>query len=166
MNNRLSPLFVTSQITALKVLFPELADDDEAWALSIESETDVHELLRAAEDKRREAKGLIAGLDAILKELEERQGRFIRREQAMRDLQFRIMQAADLKKIELAEATLTIRNGTPRVLVLDEAAIPDIFMRIKREPNKILLKEQLELGIEVPGCELSNAEQTLSIRTK
>ena len=69
-------------------------------------------------------------------------------------------------RIELPEATLSIRVGMPKVVVTDEAVLPDTLCRIKREPDKTKIKESLLAGNAVEGAVLSNAEHTLTIRTK
>jgi hypothetical protein len=157
---------ILQQIHQLAVRYPELAGDEEAWAVSIESETDTKEFLRSVERKRRDAVAMIKAVDSTVVELLERMKRFERREEAMRVLAFKVMEAADLRKIELPEATLSIANGQQRVLVLDADALPNDLTRIKREPDKAAIKKILETGEEVSGAVLSNAEPYLTIRTR
>lgn len=163
---RLDPTIIRQQIENLKVAFPDIMDSDDTWQIALESETDVKEYLRTVERKREDAAALEQALSLTIDALRQRKARFERREQAMRALMFSAMQWADLTKVELAEATLSIRNGTPKVIVVDESQIPDEFMRIKREPDKILLKEALSNFEDVPGATLSNSEQVLSVRVK
>jgi len=79
---------------------------------------------------------------------------------------FKLMEMARLPKIELVPATLSIRAGQPRVIVTDEAVLPDNCVRIKREPNKIAIKELLGRGEQIAGAELSNSEPSLTVRVK
>lgn len=163
---RLDPAIIKQQIENLKVSFPDLLDEDDTWQLALESETDIKEYLRTVERKREDAAALEQALSLTIDALRQRKARFERREQAMRALMFSAMQWAELTRIETPEATLSIRNGTPKVLITDEGLIPDEFMRIKKEPDKILLKEALSNFEEVPGATLSNSEQVLSVRVK
>lgn len=163
---RLDPAIIRQQIDNLKVAFPDLLDDDDTWQLALESETDVKEYLRTVERKREDAAALEEALSSTIDALRQRKARFERREQAMRALMFSAMQWADLTKVELAEATLSIRNGAPKVIITDEAAIPDEFMRVRREPDKILIKDALSNFEDVPGATMSNAESVLSVRVK
>ena len=73
------------------------------------------------------------------------------------------MEAADVRKMEFATATLSLMNTPPQVVILNEHEIPDDFMRIKKEPNKVLLKEMLE-KMDVRGATLSNGGTSLVIR--
>jgi hypothetical protein len=163
---RLDPAVISQQIRDLLLQNPELVADDQLRADMVEGSTDAFDLLRQLERKRREAETLIAGLHATLGELQQREARLERRSQAMRALMFKLMWLADLRKAELPEATLSIRNGTPKMIITDEKAIPDTLCRIKREPDKSRIKELLLAGSAVEGVCLSNAEHTLAIRTK
>jgi len=163
---RLDPLVVQQQISNLLLLVPELAEDDVLRADMIEAQTEAHELLRKLETRRREATTLAAGINSTIEELSTRLARMWRREDAMRRIIFRIMELADLRKVELPEATLSVRAGTQKVIITDEAIIPDILCKIVRQPDKVRIKEMLKDGQTVRGAELSNAESVLSIRTK
>jgi len=162
----LDPAIVRLQIEYLRAQHPELVESDEDWLLAIESETDAVEFLRMVERKRQEALHMAGAIARNIKELGKRQQRFERREAAMRALKLKVMLAADVQKIELPEATLSVRNGTPKVIITDLAIIPDILCKIERAPDKVRIKDMLKAGQVVRGAELSNAEPVLSIRTK
>jgi len=163
---RLDSTSVLALIAALRAAYPQIAEDEETWLLTLESETDLVEFLRAVVRRRLEADAFVGGLGTYMTELKERQYRLEQRVAATRAMAFRVMEAARLKKIELAEATLSIRAGVAKVIITDEARLPDNCVRIKREPNKVAIKELLDRGEHVPGAELSNSEPTLSTRVK
>lgn len=100
-----------------------------------------------------------------MKEMSERRDRYGRQQEAARDGIFRIMQAAELTKLELPEATLSVRPGAVRVVITDEADLPDSFVRVKREADKAAIKDALKAGQFVPGAALSNGGPTLHVRT-
>jgi hypothetical protein len=163
---RVDTHIVTQQIAALLLAYPELAEDEILRADTIEAETETHGLLRKIEQARQDATAMAGAVATLIAGLELRLGRFERREKAMRELAFKIMQVANLKRIELAEATLSTVNGQQRVIITDESLIPDILCRFKKEPDKTKIKETLKAGNMVPGAALSNAEPHLMIRTK
>lgn len=163
---QLDPAIVRQQIDSLRAAWPDVFGNDDTWAISVESQTDLHEFLREIERKREDAEALETALKLTMDNLRERRERFERREKALRALMFSAMQWADLTKIEMPEATLSIRQGTPKVVIVDEGAIPDEFMRVKKEPDKILIKDALSKFEDVPGATMSNAEAVLAIRTK
>lgn len=162
---RLDPSQVRHQIDNLRISHPELVEDEDAWIISLESETEIDDLLRAVERKRQEAACLAGALAGNIAELGLRQERFERREKAMRELLFKIMETAQLRKKELAEATLSIRAVAPRVIIVDENDLPGEALKTVLKPDLARIKELLSVG-PCPGATMSNGGTTISIRTK
>ena len=162
----LNPEIVRQQIANLLLVCPELGEDDVLRADMIEGETEAFDFLSRLVKQIEDSKILSEGTAARIDELRQRKDRFERRQESLRSLAFKIMQAAELKKAELALATLSIRNGTQKVVITNEDALPAECLRMKWEPDKTKIKELLVNGSEVQGAELSNAEPTLSIRIK
>jgi hypothetical protein len=152
------------QITALLLECPELAEDDVLRADMIEGETDAFKFLQDLEHKRQDACAMMDGIATRIDTLAQRSRRIDRREQAIRKMMHKILDAADLRKVELPEATISIRNGTPKVIIIEQNELPDYYIRIKREPDKTLIGAALKAGSTVPGAALSNSEPTISIR--
>ena len=161
---RHDPLVIRMQIEQLLREYPDLVEDD--IPLALETETDAVQYLRHIERLRQEAIANAKALDLVVDDLKARRDRFERRDEAFRRLMLQMLQAANLRKIELPEATISIRNGSPKVIVIDEEAIPETFIRIKREPDKARIKVALQDGGSVPGAALSNQEDYITIRTK
>lgn len=162
----INPEVVKAQIAGLLVRFPELQDDEEALALSLESETDAATLLNQIIAKEREAKALSAGISNWISDLRSRMDRYDRRQEALRALAFRLMEIAGLKKLELPLATIVIGAGRPKVVITDAAALPSCYLRSKPEPDKVYIGDMIKAGHTVPGAEISNAEPVLSIHVK
>ncbi|BEV44796.1 siphovirus Gp157 family protein [Afipia carboxidovorans] len=164
---QLDPSAVRQQVENLKLMYPELLEDEEAWLLSLESETDVNELLTSIVRRIEDAKAMKSGTAERLDDLRARKDRFSRREDSLRELAFKVMQMADMSKAELPEATLSIRKGAAKLVgEADPATLPDELCKISREPNKTAIKEAVARGDVVPGYALSNGEPSLSIRVK
>jgi hypothetical protein len=161
----LNPLIVRQQIESLKVSNPELIEDDEAWLLSLESETRIEELLAQIVRQIEDAKALVVGTKDRFEELKARKDRFENRVEALRSLAFKLMEAAELPKLELPEATLSIRSVPPSVMITDEEKLPDIACKFERKPDKTKIKELLASGW-VAGATMSNGGKSLSIRVK
>jgi hypothetical protein len=161
---RLDPQFVTAQIHSLLARYPELAEDETLRLDSIEAETDAKTLLEQLVRKKAEADAYSVGIKSYQDELQVRRARMERRSEAAKELMFKIMEAADLLKIELAEATLAIRNGAPKVIITDETALPEQFVKVERTPKKSEIAKALKDGVAVPGASLSNAEPSLTVR--
>jgi Siphovirus Gp157 len=159
---------IKQQINALILANPELATDEQLCADMIEGETDAFEFMRKLERMRLETRCTVEVLVTVIKTMVERSNRFERREENIRKLMKQLLDTANLKKLELPEATLVIRNGSPKVIITDEEALPDYYFRIKKEPNKTLIGAALKTNppTSVPGAVLSNAEPSLTILTR
>src|SRR6516164_10438453 len=120
---------IRQQITTLLVECPELEQDEVLRADMIEGNTAAIEFLRELERRRREACAMMTGLKAVITELEKRADRFVRRTESLKRLMRIVLDAANLKKVELPEATLTIRSGVPKVMIV-EADLPDYYWRV------------------------------------
>lgn len=162
----LNPDFVRTQIEALRRNCPELAEDDEAWLLSLESETSIDELLTSIVDRLDDVAALAGGLAGKIAEFEVRQDRYKQQQFKLREIALAVMQAAGIPKKELPSATLSIRKGGTKVVITDEAYVPDIFCRITRAPDKAKIKEHLLAGTQMNWANLETTPETLTVRTK
>ena len=163
----LDPRSVRQQIENLKIAHPELLEDDEAWLATLESETDFNDLLTSIVRRIEDSKAMAIGTKDRFEELKSRKDRFEHRVYILRDLIFKIMQAAKLAKAELPEATLSLRAGTQQLIGdANPKELPDEFCKISRDLNRTAIKEALKTGLTVPGFELSNSPPSLTIRIK
>jgi nitrogen fixation/metabolism regulation signal transduction histidine kinase len=164
---QIDPREIRLQVENLKISHPEILEDDEAWLATLESETDFNEILTTIVRRIEDTKALVIGTKDRFEELESRKKRFEHRVETLRNLAFRIMQAADLAKVELPEATLSLRAGTQQIVgEADPATLPDTLCNISRNPNRTAIKDALKTGVTVPGYSLSNSPPSLSIRIK
>lgn len=163
----LDPRAIRQQVENLKLIHPEILEDDDAWLATLESETDFNELLTTIVRRIEDTKALVIGTKDRFEELKARKARFEHRVETLRDLAFKIMQAADLAKVELPEATLSLRAGQPKVIgEPDPFFLPEHFRRTVVTADMTKIKEALKTGETVLGCELSNSPPSLSIRIK
>jgi ribosomal protein S18 acetylase RimI-like enzyme len=162
----LDPANVRMQIEMLRVRCPDLWDNDDEALLTdmLEGETSLHDFMGRLIWQVKEAEGAVLHAKHLISESKKRQAKFERRIEALRELALRLMLQAEVKKLELVLGTISVRSGVQKVVVTDEAALPDNCVRIKREPNKILIKELIDQGVPVAGATLSNAEPILAIR--
>jgi hypothetical protein len=164
---KIDPQFVRQSIENLKLLYPAIVEDEEAWISALESETNINELFTQVVRRIEDTKALALGTKDRLEELQARKGRFEYRMEALRWLLLKIMESAELKKCELAEATLSIRSGQQQIIGdVDANELHDKFCKISRTIDRTKVKEALKAGQTVPGFELSNAPPSLTIRIK
>jgi hypothetical protein len=141
--------------------------DDVTLADTVEGLTDLHEILAAVVRAAVVDEALSFGLKARIKEMQDRLTRLEERAAKRRHIARDVMLDTDIKKITAPDLTISIRSGTPSLVVADEAAIPAAYWepqppRLKRQELVVKLKQ----GDAVPGAELSNPEPVLSVRSK
>lgn len=143
--------------------YPELKEDEDLKNDMLEGSTDFHETMEKLLRRTQDSIYLAKACQDAERDIHDRRKRFEKRVEFGRELMKRLMEAADIRKLEFPTATLSIMQTAPQVVILNEYEIPDDFMRIKKEPNKTLLKEMLE-KMDVPGVTLSNGGTTIVIR--
>ena len=116
-------------------------------------------------DRIAHASEMQKAIKARVDTIKSRADRYAKAEEAWRRFAFRIMQAAQLRKAELPEATISIRAVPPSAIVTDEAALPEWAWRVKKEIDKTAIKDRLKAGEFVPGAEMTNGSETLSVRS-
>ena len=165
--NRINPEVVKAQIATLLVIHPELAEDEESLALSLDSETDAMTLLNQIVARLQQTKSTTAGLSMWLSDLRSRIDMLDRREEALRKLMFQIMETAGIDKLELPLANISVAKGPRKVIVTDKDALPKAFLRYPPpEPDKTAIREFLKDGGSVNGAYLSNGEDYIRIKVK
>ena len=152
------------QVRALLNEFPELLGDEDLKADMLSGGTDFYEIIEKIHLSFIENSALLHGLIDLLDGLKKRREALGNRVDFQRTLIKKLMDTAEIKSIDLAAAKLTVGKSPSKVIITDEAAIPDAFVRIKREPNKSAIKEALIRGENVPGATLSNGGTSLTIR--
>lgn len=142
-----------------------ITDDGQAIADSIEGETSLHDAIRRVLWSVTEDQILVAGLKEAIGAMEARRSRFEARIERLRAAIEKGMVAGELTKLELPEATLSLRRVPPKVEVIDEAKIPQAyFIPQPAKLDKVALKLVLEANEIIPGAQLSNGGQSLSVR--
>ena len=141
--------------------------DEQTLADTVEGLTDLHEIVTAIIRSALSDEALVTGLKCRIADMQGRLDRLQDRASKRRQIAKDVMVELDLKKITAPDFTVSIRPGTPALLVLDEAAVPSIYWE-PREPrlNRQELLSELKEGAEIEGVALSNPEPVLSVRTK
>ena len=144
--------------------FPE--ETEESLADTLEGLTDLNEMLarvmRSAQWDLAHAQAARLLYEGVLKRIE----RYETRATKKRALVQETMEQAGLRKIEAPDMTISIRKCPPRLVITDESQIPEKFWKTVRQLCKGDLKAVLVARKSVPGAELSNQPDTLSVRTK
>jgi hypothetical protein len=151
------------QISMLLDKHPELIDDVDLRADMLEGSTDLHAIMERLLTEERETNELIAVVGNRIENLSARRTMFRSRQTSLRDVMMEILQRANLRKIALPEATVSITRRGPAVQIIDDTLVPDAYCRFKREVSKTAIKDAINAGEEVPGAVLDNGSETLRI---
>ena len=141
--------------------------DEQTLADTVEGLTDLQEILTAVIRGALADQALATGLEGRIGEMQARRDRLQDRAAKRRQIAKDVMVELDLKKLSAPDFTVSIRPGTPALMVIDEAAVPSIYWE-PREPrlNRQELANDLKQGAEIAGVALSNPEPVLSVRTR
>lgn len=157
---------LASEIQHILVAYPDLADDEELRLDTLEGETDFHRIMSRLVRARNEKLADAEGLAGYISKLSERRARQVRGADGIKSLMLSLMSVADLPKLVLPEATISVTKPRASVDVLDADALPQGTFSIIRQPDKTAIKALIEAGDEVPGAALKLSDPGLTIRTK
>lgn len=150
----------------LLTAFPELADDEDLRADMFEAETDLHPLIDRLVRMKLDADAMAAAIKARKQDISDRQARYERKADGAKALIKSVMLAADMPKVTLADATVSITKGRTRCVVDDVNALPQGFFEIERKAKTSDIKAELEAGRDVPGAHLELGDEGLMVRVK
>jgi len=145
--------------------FPRI--DDETLHDTLEGITTLEDLVAETIRSALIDAAFCKGLDQRLGDLKERASRLELRAAKKRQWALEAMSEAGLKKLEQGDFTASVRSGVPGLVVEAESEIPREYWL--PQPPRLAKQEVLKAlkqGDEVPGTYLSNAQPTLSVRTK
>ncbi len=157
---------VVREITDLIAIYPELEDDETLRADTLEGATDINSVLAKLVLEREAAYGMAEGVKVPVEDLRQRKARLERRGDGYGEAIERVMNAAGLSKVTLPNATLSITSAAPSVIVSDESALPERFIRTKREVDKTAINAAVKAGEKIPGVVVSNGAARLTVRIR
>lgn len=144
--------------------YPELADDPETLADTLEGLTQAHDVIGWMGRRALEADAAAASVKALARTYQDRAARHERRGDSLRAMALKLMQATGIRKVERPEITVSRALAPVSVLIPDEAAVPDEYCRIEKRPNKTVIKALLEQGGWVNFATLSEPRDTVRIK--
>lgn len=157
---------VRNQIEALKAIYPDLEEDADLLANTVEGETDFERVIGKLLDFVRDAETMADAVKARKDEIAERQKRFERQSDAGRKIILSLMGAAQQPKVTLAEATLSITKPREKTVIWSEEELPQGYFQMIRKPDTKAITAALKAGESIPGAELETGAAGLMIRTK
>lgn len=144
-----------------------IGNDEEMAAVAVEGETGLIEAISGAVDRLHELETNCVALEAREKDIHDRRARFEDQAARIKAAIHVAMGHGELRKLELPQATLSLRAVPPKAEITDEAAIPSKFWKAQDPKlDKKAVLDALKSKEEIPGASLSNGGETISIRVK
>lgn len=143
--------------------------DEETREIVIEGETDYREVAERAVKRLAELEALAAACKAIKADLAARQGRLEASAEAIRAALADTMLGLGVKKLELPMATLSAREGKPKLVIDAMSGIPDEFKTYELQTVEVVKKDDilavLNEGQIVPGAHIE-VKPVLTVRSR
>lgn len=155
---------VRTAIGAVLAEHPELADDEAMRADTLEGAVDLHEVAARLVREAKETEALADSLKAVVADYTARRQRLEARVEGYRALLLKLLLAADLPRLEVAEAMVSTRRVPPKLVIDDEAALPPDCFKTKPVVDRDAIKTALEAGFTVPGARMTNGDVGITIR--
>jgi len=156
-------------IFALRSGAQRLLETDEDLHVSLPDELPeevaaVRNAVVAVARQAREAKALHEMAKKMAQETADRARRFEHRAEQLRGLVFAAMDALGTAKIEAPDVTLSLRAGSPAVVITDETKIPDEYWKVTRTVSLSAIRDDIKQGVVVEGAEMQNGMPSLIIK--
>lgn len=151
---------------ALIAEYPELALDDQTLTDTLEGIHGAQDIITKLIRRAKEDEASVDALETLEAEYAKRRQRIATRAAAQKKAALEMMQECGISKVERPELTAWIGHSKPRVVVLDESALPDNMVEVItiRKPNKDAIKAAVDEGQTIPGVAMTNGSEYLSVR--
>jgi len=149
----------------LREAYPDA--DDDTLQDSLEGLTNLTEMLAEVLRSVLADEDYVEALRKRMGDMQARSQRLAERARKKRDLICQVMDDAEIKRLDEADFTVSLRAGRPHLEVLDEAVIPAAFW--KAQPPKLDrqgLAFALSAGQAIEGACLGEATKSIAVRTK
>lgn len=131
----------------------EILDESALEQLQLDRDEKIENICLFIKDLKAEA----AALDAEKKNLDARSTVAKRKSDSLS----RYLQAMlDGEKFKTARCSISYRK-TSAVIVDDENELPELCVRIRKEPNKTAIKDYINAGVSVPGAHIEDRQSMI-----
>ena len=155
----------TEAAAVLRKSLAEFEDDEDLLRDTIEGQTSLHEMIATVLDSIEQDNEHVTGIGKRADDLGVRQQRLKKRIARKRALIEQAMAVGEIKTLELAEATVSLRRAPPKLVVENEADVPSSYW-VAQDPklDRKALTQALRDGDQVPGASLDNGGLSVTIR--
>lgn len=142
-------------------------DDERLFADMVEGETDLFRLVARAHEQIARDQEMLAGIADRKAALAEREARIKARVAGGKSFIGKALRASKLAKVELPEVTYSVRDGKPKLEIVNDDAVPDEFCTLVRKPLKTEINAAFADASELPNWLVREpARDVVTARTK
>lgn len=143
-----------------------VGDDEDCFLDTLDGETDAMDVLGKLIQERQEIQANEAAVKALAKTYQERAARLDAKADAISQTIGHLLDAIGSKKVAHPLATVSRTKARQSVLVTNPEEIPTQLQKVKRSPDLVAIREQLEAGEFVPGAEIKLGNPGVTVRVK
>lgn len=148
----MNPHLKAAEIARVADMLAPLCDGDEQlFADMMEGETEIDRIVQRLHNIIADDEAMVVGMAARQANLADRKVRINARIEAGKRAIGIMLRAAKLTKLELPEVTYSVRDGKPKLEIVDPAAVPPEFQRMKPEPDKTAINEAFSDAETLPN---------------
>ena len=149
----------------LKALYQDI--DDETLLDTLEGISDLPELIQGLIRSSLEDEVLISALKQRVEDMQARLSRLKDRFERKRELASWAMTNAEILKMQTADFTLSLRQGPPRLDVIDQEKVPAEYL-VPQPPrlDRSGLIGALKRGDVIPGAVLIEGQMHVAVRVR
>jgi len=150
-----------------EMLAPYCDGDEQLFHDMLTGESDIDRVASRIWEQVARDTEILAGIKERKAILAERQDRLERRAEAGKAAIGEVLRRAHLKKLELPEVTLSVREGKPKLEIVDKDAVPASFQRATYAPDKTAINEAYNDSDALPNwLTRLDAKPVVTARTK
>jgi hypothetical protein len=151
-------------IEALLRQFPELAEDEELLADTIEGATDADAVMSRIALRIREEDAQIVAMKSLASLYKDRADDAEARKAALRRAALTLLSRTGLQSWRRPEGTFYVIAPRASVDIHTPEDVPSQLCKVEVRPDKKAIQAALEAGETVPGCVLSRGTASLGLR--
>lgn len=118
----------------VRQMFP--GEDEESLADTVEGLTTIDEAITAVVRAALEREAMAKALGELIEGMTNRKARLLAGAQSMRAAALNAMQECGLKKLQAPDMSLSANPGKAKLVITDEARVPDEFVKVERSLKK------------------------------
>lgn len=150
-----------------EALAPHCEEDEQLFHDMLTGETDIDRIVSRMHEQIARDGEMLVGIKERAAALSERKSRIEARIAAYKRQIGIVLRVAQLPKLELPEVTYSVREGKPKLVIVDPEAVPPEYQRIKTEPDKTLINDAFADSESLPNwLTVEPATDVVTARTK